>query len=136
MKKIGKKAGKKVEEDEEESDQIILSSQINEMSEADFTLDQLSEEGSSDDGEGSLEDAIANLSNIKSPYASLSSASNSGSDFDSEYPMAFQTIKKNILDDDNDDEEFSDRVVTVDSLGFGLPINVREALRYRIRKKM
>ena len=133
---MGKKAGKKVEEDEEESDPIILSSQISEMSEVDSTSGQLSEEGSSDDGEGSLEDAIANLSNIKSPYASSSSASNSGPDFDSEYSMAFQTVKKNILDDDNDDEEFSDRIVTVDSLGFGLPINVREALRYRIRKKM
>ena len=121
---------------EEDDDAKFLLSQSNDATKTklkDLNEEDDSEEGSLDDGEGSLEDAIANLSIGISPHASSSPSAASTSTSTS---SIFENLKEKKSEKESTGDNVSDHVVTVDSLGFGLPINVREALRYRIRKKM
>lgn len=114
-------------------------------------------EGSSamDDSEGSLEDAIASMSGkidrtsaVPSPaHAEDAAATESSREvtFDS---AAYSTVTGASAESGagagsmqkTDAASVSAGVVvgniSVSTLGSGLPINVREALRYRIRKKM
>ena len=103
-----------------------------------------------DDSEGSLEDAIASMSGkidrASAVPAAASGPSGDGAAADSsrEMPPTHSTLPGFAAEPANklksDAASVSVGVVagsiSVSSLGSGLPINVREALRYRIRKKM
>jgi hypothetical protein len=99
-----------------------------------------SDEGD-EEGEGSLEDAIASLSSkvervvsstgnpgpvpfpvsVSPPIAHGEGSLEEGRDFEATPKVKGETVSG---------------LLNIDSLGAGLPINIREALRYRIRKKM
>jgi hypothetical protein len=90
-----------------------------------------------EEGEGSLEDAIASLSSKVERV--VSSTGTPGP-----VPVSPSTLHgEESLEEGRDSEaapkmkgETVSGLLNIDSLGAGLPINVREALRYRIRKKM
>jgi hypothetical protein len=90
-----------------------------------------------EEGEGSLEDAIASLSSKVERV--VSSTGTPGP-----VPVSPSTLHgEESLEEGRDSEaapkmkgEMVSGLLNIDSLGAGLPINVREALRYRIRKKM
>ena len=136
--------GEDMSGDDEESDQTIWTPHSTTTTISSTGEEEDSEEYSSEDGEGSLEDAIAILSNVKSERTPPTTSTSSTTSLD-EMKENIRKKEKEISRDlqlrerererERDGDE-SDVDVNVDSLGQGLPINVREALRYRIRKKM
>jgi hypothetical protein len=95
------------------------------------------DEGDDEEGEGSLEDAIASLSSKVERV--VSSTGTPGP-----VPVSPSIAHGEESLEEGRDSEAAPKVkvetvsglLNIDSLGAGLPINVREALRYRIRKKM
>lgn len=113
-------------------------------SESDYSSLQSEDEG---DGEGSLEDAIASLSSkvertvfsATSPGPGPAPVSPSTAHGEEHLSEEGRDSSAPSLGSDAASKQKGESLSglqNIDSLGAGLPINVREALRYRIRKKM
>ena len=100
-----------------------------------------------DDSEGSLEDAIASMSGkidrvSTGASAAATAPAEDGATVDSDREITSATLSHSEQSSKLKSDAASVSVgvvigsISVSSLGSGLPINVREALRYRIRKKM
>lgn len=119
-------------------------------------IEKINESGNSDenenenlDGEGSLEDIIARSTssiplkmtglppaNSSLPPQSLLKENVKNEDMVGNDGKIEETVKSDSYNSGSINSERIDLLEDLNSMGMGLPINVREALRYRIRKKL